>query len=142
MRAVFNWLLRDIRADLKGMETRMSDKLDKIQAAEDRLGASIARATAVNAANVKALADAIAKAQSPDATNKDDAALDKILATTIAHADNLDAAFPGVSASEAEPGATGATAVDVPASGDNPGTGQDPADQSAAKAAQDTVTGA
>ena len=105
MRAVLNWLLRDLRAELQTMRTEMNDRLDKIQAAEDRLGQSVARATSQNAANVKALADAIAKAQAQDATPADDEALDKILAQTVAAADKLDAAFPSTPDETAASGA-------------------------------------
>ena len=117
MRAVLNWLLRDIRADLYSMRTEMNDRLDKIQAAEDRLGQSVARATSQNAANVKALADAIAKAQAQDATPADDAALDKILAQTVAAADKLDAAFP---ATPDEAAASGETANGSDPAGNTP----------------------
>lgn len=107
----------------------MSDKLDKIQAAEDRLGVSVARATSQNAANIKALADAIAKAQEPNATEADDKALDKILAQTVAAADKLDAAFPSTPDETAASGASPAGDVsNIPAQAD-------PAP------AQDTVTG-
>lgn len=93
---MFEWLLTEfraiIRSELQAMEKRiMAATLKDVKDAEDRLGQSIVRATAQNAANVKALADAIANEADQDE-------LEALATEAKAHADAMDAAFPDTTA--------------------------------------------
>ena len=96
---MFQWFLEQLiavmRDELRGMERRIMATLKDVKDAEDRIGTSIARATSQNAANIKALADAIANQADP-------AEVQALLDEATAHADALDAAFPDTSGAGAQ----------------------------------------
>ena len=78
---------RLLKADIDAMEQRIMSTLADIKAAEDKVGSDIATAVATNAANVKALADAIANQADP-------AEIQSLVDEATAHSAALEAAFP------------------------------------------------
>ena len=81
-------------------ERRIMAQIDDLKAAEDRIGTDIATAVATNAANLKEIADLIAKQSDPAPD------LQALIDEAKAHADALEAAFPAKAADPAPAPAT------------------------------------
>ena len=113
MMSLREWFRDAWLADMKAMEARLSDKLDKIKAAEDKLGQDIANAVTVNKSNLDQIAGLIAKQAAGTNSTEDDEALDEILATAQKHAADLEAAFPAPAPVVVTSTVAGATGTDT-----------------------------